>query len=153
MQVNVNILEAQKLVGVNINPAVFIRVGNQKKHTATQKSTNCPFYNEVQQSGDNSRNFQFEFQETPGILFDKVIEIKVSSTVFLFVCFSTSVSTAVSMVRDLGVAKVNTCYVTSSQVFHRRTLAFLMTHIGTFKIDISTVYNQPGTSAAHTEVL
>ncbi|XP_035485892.2 fer-1-like protein 4 [Scophthalmus maximus] len=94
-QVNVNILEAQKLVGVNISPAVFIRVGDQKRHTATQKSTNCPFYNE---------NFQFEFQEAPQILFDKVIEIK---------------------------------------VFHRRTLAFLMTHIGTFKIDISTVYNQP----------
>ncbi|XP_073325341.1 fer-1-like protein 4 [Pagrus major] len=94
-QVNVNILEAQKLVGVNINPAVFIRVGNQKKNTATQKSTNCPFYNE---------NFQFEFQENPQILFDKVIEIK---------------------------------------VVHRRTLAFLMTHIGTFKIDLSTVYNQP----------
>uniref|UniRef100_UPI0037E7A12B fer-1-like protein 4 n=1 Tax=Semicossyphus pulcher TaxID=241346 RepID=UPI0037E7A12B len=94
-QVNVNILEAQKLVGVNINPAVFIRAGKQKKHTATQKSTNCPFYNE---------NFQFEFQEDPQILFDKVIEIK---------------------------------------VFHRRTLAFLMTHIGTFKIDIATVYNQP----------
>ncbi|XP_070758115.1 fer-1-like protein 4 [Enoplosus armatus] len=94
-QVNVNILEAQKLVGVNINPAVFIRAGNQKKHTATQKSSNCPFYNE---------NFQFEFHEAPQILFDKVIEIK---------------------------------------VFHRRTLAFLMTHIGTFKIDISTVYSQP----------
>ncbi|CAJ1052063.1 fer-1-like protein 4 [Xyrichtys novacula] len=94
-QVNVNILEAQKLVGVNINPAVYIKVGKQKKHTVTQKSTNCPFYNE---------NFQFEFQEDPQILFDRVIEIK---------------------------------------VFHRRTLAFLMTHIGTFKIDISTVYNQP----------
>ncbi|XP_058488607.1 fer-1-like protein 4 [Solea solea] len=94
-QVNVNILEAQRLVGVNINPAVFIRLGDQKRHTATQKSTNCPFYNE---------NFQFEFQEAPQLLFDKVIEIK---------------------------------------VFHRRTLAFLMTHIGTFKIDISTVYNQP----------
>ncbi|KAM4582645.1 fer-1-like protein 4 [Fundulus diaphanus] len=94
-QVNVNILEAQKLVGVNINPAVFIRVGGHKKHTATQKSTNCPFFNE---------NFQFEFQEAPQVFFDKVIEIK---------------------------------------VFHRRTLAFLMTHIGTFKIDISTVYSQP----------
>ncbi|KAG8007550.1 Fer-1-like protein 4, partial [Nibea albiflora] len=94
-QVNVNILEAQNLIGVNINPAVFIRVGNQKKHTQTQKSTNCPFYNE---------NFQFEFQENPHTFFDKVIEIK---------------------------------------VFHRRTLAFLMTHIGTFKIDIATVYNQP----------
>ncbi|XP_015243518.1 PREDICTED: fer-1-like protein 4 [Cyprinodon variegatus] len=94
-QVNVNILEAQKLVGVNINPAVFISVGGQKKHTATQKSTNCPFYNE---------NFQFEFQEAQQIFLDKVIEIK---------------------------------------VFHRRTLAFLMSHIGTFKIDISTVYSQP----------
>ncbi|XP_023143218.3 fer-1-like protein 4 isoform X3 [Amphiprion ocellaris] len=94
-QVNVNILEAQKLVGVSINPAVFVRVGGQKKHTATQKSTNCPFYNE---------NFQFEFQEASQIFLDKVIEIK---------------------------------------VFHRRTLAFLMIHIGTFKIDIATVYNQP----------
>ncbi|XP_077434597.1 fer-1-like protein 4 isoform X2 [Vanacampus margaritifer] len=94
-QVNVNILEAQKLAGVNINPAVFIRVGGQKKHTATQKSTNCPFYNE---------NFQFEFHETPDVLFDKVIEIKVC---------------------------------------HRRTLAFFMSHVGTFKIDIATVFRQP----------
>lgn len=46
-----NILEAQKLVGVNINPAVFIRVGGQERNTATQKSTNCPFYNEVQHTG------------------------------------------------------------------------------------------------------
>lgn len=38
------------------------------------------------------------------------------------------------------------------QVFHRRTLAFLMTHIGTFKIDLSTVYNQPGISTSHTAV-
>ncbi|XP_037622050.1 fer-1-like protein 4 [Sebastes umbrosus] len=94
-QVNVNILEARRLVGVNISPAVFIRAGDQKKHTATQKSTNCPFYNE---------NFLFEFQEAQQTFFDKVIEIK---------------------------------------VFHRRLLAFLMTHIGSFKIDLATVYNQP----------
>lgn len=67
-QVSVNILEAQKLVGVNINPVVFIRVGGNKRHTATQKSTNCPYYNE---------NFLFEFQESPQVLFDKVIEMKV----------------------------------------------------------------------------
>lgn len=46
-QVGINIIEAQKLVGVNINPFVVIRVGEEKRHTATQKSTNCPFYNEV----------------------------------------------------------------------------------------------------------
>lgn len=30
------------------------------------------------------------------------------------------------------------------QVCHRRFLAFLLTHIGSFKIDLSTVYKQPG---------
>uniref|UniRef100_A0AAY4DVA5 C2 domain-containing protein n=1 Tax=Denticeps clupeoides TaxID=299321 RepID=A0AAY4DVA5_9TELE len=94
-QVNVNVIEAQKLVGVNINPAVYVRVGDEKRHTSTQKSTNCPFYNE---------NFMFEFQETQDVLFDRVIEIS---------------------------------------VVHKKTLAFLMTRIGTFKIDISTVYSQP----------
>ncbi|XP_033829845.1 fer-1-like protein 4 [Periophthalmus magnuspinnatus] len=67
-QISVNVLEAQKLLGVNINPVVFIQVGNHKRHTATQKSTNCPYYNE---------NFVFELQESPEMLFDKVIEIKV----------------------------------------------------------------------------
>lgn len=47
LQVNINVIEAQKLVGVNINPAVYITVGDEKKHTVTQKSTNCPFFNEV----------------------------------------------------------------------------------------------------------
>lgn len=43
----VTILEAQKLVGVNINPYVAVRVGDQRRVTATQRGTNCPFYNEV----------------------------------------------------------------------------------------------------------
>lgn len=46
-QVGINIIEAQKLVGVNINPFVVVKVGEEKRHTTTQKSTNCPFYNEV----------------------------------------------------------------------------------------------------------
>ncbi|KAK3536663.1 hypothetical protein QTP86_015460, partial [Hemibagrus guttatus] len=94
-QVNINVIEAQKLVGVNINPAVYVTVGDEKKHTVTQKSTNCPFFNE---------NFMFEFQETQDVLFDKVIQIS---------------------------------------VFHKKILAFLMTHIGSFKIDLSTIYQQP----------
>lgn len=73
-QISINVMEAQKLVGVNINPVVFLRVGSYKRHTATQKSTNCPYYNE---------NFLFEFQEPPELLFDKVIEIKVFHRKFL----------------------------------------------------------------------
>ncbi|XP_078391487.1 fer-1-like protein 4 isoform X2 [Cetorhinus maximus] len=65
-QVTVNVLEARKLIGVNIDPVVYVKVGDEKKHTATQKSTNCPFYNEY---------FVFEFQEPQPVLFDKIIEI------------------------------------------------------------------------------
>uniref|UniRef100_A0A670XYJ0 C2 domain-containing protein n=1 Tax=Pseudonaja textilis TaxID=8673 RepID=A0A670XYJ0_PSETE len=45
--IGINIIEAQKLVGVNIDPFVVVKIGSEKRHTATQKSTNCPFYNEV----------------------------------------------------------------------------------------------------------
>lgn len=53
-QIGINIIEAQKLVGVNIDPFVVVKVGEEKRHTATQKSTNCPFYNEVHGVGQGS---------------------------------------------------------------------------------------------------
>ncbi|NXT58437.1 FR1L4 protein, partial [Pluvianellus socialis] len=93
-QVGINIIEAQKLVGVNINPFVVVKVGEEKRHTATQKSTNCPFYNEY---------FLFEFHEPSDILFHRLIEIS---------------------------------------VFHSK-MPFLGTCIGTFKMDVVTVYSQP----------
>uniref|UniRef100_A0A8C6YXZ8 Fer-1-like protein 4 n=1 Tax=Nothoprocta perdicaria TaxID=30464 RepID=A0A8C6YXZ8_NOTPE len=73
-QVGINIIEAQKLVGVNINPFVVVKVGEEKRQTATQKSTNCPFYNEY---------FLFEFHEPREILFHRLIEISVSMTFLL----------------------------------------------------------------------
>ncbi|KAM9647451.1 fer-1-like protein 4 isoform 6-T7 [Morphnus guianensis] len=94
-QVGINIIEAQKLVGVNINPFVVVKVGEEKRHTATQKSTNCPFYNEY---------FLFEFHEPRDILFHRLIEIS---------------------------------------VFHSKKVPFLGTCIGTFKMDVVTVYSQP----------
>ncbi|NXU31913.1 FR1L4 protein, partial [Thalassarche chlororhynchos] len=94
-QVGINIIEAQKLVGVNINPFVVVKVGEEKRHTATQKSTNCPFYNEY---------FLFEFHEPRDILFHRLIEIS---------------------------------------VFHSKKIPFLGTCIGTFKMDVMTVYSQP----------
>ncbi|NWV07916.1 FR1L4 protein, partial [Ptilonorhynchus violaceus] len=94
-QVGINVIEAQKLVGVNINPFVVVKVGEEKRHTATQKSTNCPFYNEY---------FLFEFYEPRDILFHRLIEIS---------------------------------------VFHSKKIPFLGTCIGTFKMDVETVYSQP----------
>ncbi|NXP81229.1 FR1L4 protein, partial [Ramphastos sulfuratus] len=94
-QVGINIIEAQKLVGVNINPFVVVKVGEEKRHTATHKSTNCPFYNEY---------FLFEFHEPREILFHRLIEI--------LVC-------------------------------HSKKIPFLGTCIGTFKMDVGTVYSQP----------
>ncbi|NWZ01667.1 FR1L4 protein, partial [Loxia curvirostra] len=93
-QVGINVIEAQKLVGVNINPFVVVKVGEEKRHTATQKSTNCPFYNEY---------FLFDFYEPRDILLHRLIEIS---------------------------------------VFHSK-IPFLGTCIGTFKMDVETVYSQP----------
>uniref|UniRef100_A0A2K6GWG7 C2 domain-containing protein n=1 Tax=Propithecus coquereli TaxID=379532 RepID=A0A2K6GWG7_PROCO len=67
-QVGVTVLEAQKLVGVNINPYVAVHVGEQRRVTATQRGTNCPFYNEY---------FLFEFHETRLRLQDLLLEITV----------------------------------------------------------------------------
>ncbi|NXM94772.1 FR1L4 protein, partial [Sylvia borin] len=94
-QIGINVIEAQKLVGVNINPFVVVKVGEEKRHTATQKSTNCPFYNEY---------FLFDFYEPRDILFHRLIEIS---------------------------------------VFHSKKIPFLGTCIGTFKMDVETVYSQP----------
>ncbi|EPQ16114.1 Fer-1-like protein 4 [Myotis brandtii] len=89
-QVGVTVLEAQKLVGVNINPYVAVRVGEQCRVTATQRGTNCPFYNEY---------FLFEFHETRLHLQDLLLEIT--------------------------------------------TLPFMATRIGTFRMDLGIIFDQP----------
>ncbi|XP_069907996.1 fer-1-like protein 4 [Oryctolagus cuniculus] len=94
-QVGVTVLEAQKLVGVNINPYVAVRVGEQRRVTATQRGTNCPFYNEY---------FLFEFHESRLRLQDMLLEIT---------------------------------------AFHSQTLPFMATRIGTFRMDLGIVFDQP----------
>ncbi|XP_048205354.1 fer-1-like protein 4 [Perognathus longimembris pacificus] len=94
-QVGVTVLEAQKLVGVNINPYVAVRIGEQRRVTATQRGTNCPFYNEY---------FLFEFHETKLHLQDLLLEIT---------------------------------------AFHSQTLPFMATRIGTFRMDLGMVFDQP----------
>ncbi|KAM4841899.1 LOW QUALITY PROTEIN: fer-1-like protein 4 [Thomomys bottae] len=94
-QVGVTVLEAQKLVGVNINPYVAVRVGEQRRVTATQRGTNCPFYNEY---------FLFEFHETKLRLQDMLLEVT---------------------------------------AFHSQTLPFMATQIGTFRMDLRMVFDQP----------
>ncbi|KAK1337438.1 hypothetical protein QTO34_002065 [Cnephaeus nilssonii] len=89
-QVGVTVLEAQKLVGVNINPYVAVRVGEQRRVTTTQRGTNCPFYNEY---------FLFEFHETRLHLQDLLLEIT--------------------------------------------TLPFMATRIGTFRMDLGIIFDQP----------
>ncbi|KAF3824842.1 hypothetical protein GH733_010176 [Mirounga leonina] len=92
-QVGVTVLQAQKLVGVNINPYVAVRVGEQRRVTATQRGTNCPFYNEY---------FLFEFHETRLHLQDLLLEITV-----------------------------------------KRTLPFMASQIGTFRMDLGIIFDRP----------
>ncbi|XP_051044235.1 fer-1-like protein 4 [Phodopus roborovskii] len=94
-QVGVTVLEAQKLVGVDINPYVAVRVGDQRRVTTTQRGTNCPFYNEY---------FLFEFHKTRLHLRDLLLEVT---------------------------------------AFHSKTLPFMATRIGTFRMDLGMALDQP----------
>lgn len=47
LQIAITIIEARQLVGENIDPVVFIEIGDEKKQTTVKEGTNSPFYNEV----------------------------------------------------------------------------------------------------------
>uniref|UniRef100_U3ICJ1 C2 domain-containing protein n=1 Tax=Anas platyrhynchos platyrhynchos TaxID=8840 RepID=U3ICJ1_ANAPP len=141
-QVGINIIEAQKLVGVNINPFVVVKVGEEKRHTVTQKSTNCPFYNEY---------FLFEFHEPREVLFHKLIEISVSMSFSWSVCWNRHLLASHPPWGCLDVLPScpHLLYFCCLQVFHSKNIPFLATCIGTFKMDIVTVYSQPGMTDYH----
>ena len=46
-QICITIIEARQLAGLNMDPVVCVQVGDQKKYTSVKESTNCPYYNEV----------------------------------------------------------------------------------------------------------
>ncbi|XP_066151146.1 otoferlin [Euwallacea fornicatus] len=66
--VAITIIEGRHYIWDNMNSAVIVRVGNQKKSTAVQKSSDCPFYNEY---------FVFELEST----YEKFLEQNIVITV------------------------------------------------------------------------
>ncbi|XP_064560377.1 fer-1-like protein 6 [Zonotrichia leucophrys gambelii] len=69
-QIAITIIEARQLVGENIDPVVIIEIGDEKKQTTVKEGTNAPFYNEY---------FVFDFVGPQVLLFDKIINISVST--------------------------------------------------------------------------
>uniref|UniRef100_A0A2K5QBB5 C2 domain-containing protein n=1 Tax=Cebus imitator TaxID=2715852 RepID=A0A2K5QBB5_CEBIM len=116
-QVGVTVLEAQKLAGVNINPYVTVHVAGQRRVTTTQLGTNCPFYNEY---------FSFEFHDTRLRLQDLLLEITVSG---------------------VGVTSVLQRIEGAKAAFHSQTLPFTATQIGTFRMDLGIILDQPDLAA------
>lgn len=49
-QVMITILEAQQLVGLDIDPIIRIEVGEQRQYTTLKQSTSNPYFNEVSRS-------------------------------------------------------------------------------------------------------
>ncbi|XP_077991096.1 otoferlin-like isoform X2 [Glandiceps talaboti] len=66
-QVNVTIIEARQLAGVDISPAICVTVGDDIKHTAVKKSTSCPYFDEL---------MVFDYHCAQATLFDKVVKIQ-----------------------------------------------------------------------------
>ncbi|XP_028826393.1 otoferlin-like isoform X1 [Denticeps clupeoides] len=93
-QVSVTVIEARQLVGLNMDPAVCVEIGDDKKYTSVKESTNCPYYNEY---------FVFDFHVPPHVMFDKILKLS---------------------------------------VIHSKNLLRSGTLVGTFKLDVGTVYSQ-----------
>ncbi|XP_060549087.1 otoferlin isoform X2 [Pantherophis guttatus] len=94
-QVNITVIEARQLVGLNMDPVVCVEVGDEKKYTSMKESTNCPYYNEY---------FVFDFHIPPDVMFDKIVKLS---------------------------------------VIHSKNILRSGTLVGSFKMDVGTVYTQP----------
>uniref|UniRef100_A0AAY4ATQ3 Otoferlin n=1 Tax=Denticeps clupeoides TaxID=299321 RepID=A0AAY4ATQ3_9TELE len=93
-KLSVTVIEARQLVGLNMDPAVCVEIGDDKKYTSVKESTNCPYYNEY---------FVFDFHVPPHVMFDKILKLS---------------------------------------VIHSKNLLRSGTLVGTFKLDVGTVYSQ-----------
>uniref|UniRef100_A0A8C9XYB9 Otoferlin n=1 Tax=Sander lucioperca TaxID=283035 RepID=A0A8C9XYB9_SANLU len=94
-RINITVIEARQLIGLNMDPVVCVEIGDDKKYTSMKESTNCPYYNEY---------FVFDFHVPPDVMFDKIIKLS---------------------------------------VIHSKNLLRSGTLVGTFKMDVGTVYAQP----------
>lgn len=148
-----NITEARQLVGENIDPSVVIEIGDEKKQTTVKEGTNAPFYNEV---GTNQihlvsvweqllhppplpQYFVFDFFAHKEVFFDKVIKLTVRKRCCCCVCLQPVLTLCVSVcVRPL-------------QVMHSKMLRSFS--VGSFKMDVWTVYKQPGQSRSRLSAL
>uniref|UniRef100_A0A673LN86 Otoferlin n=1 Tax=Sinocyclocheilus rhinocerous TaxID=307959 RepID=A0A673LN86_9TELE len=92
---NIQIIEARQLIGLNMDPVVCVEIGEEKKYTSMKESTNCPYYNEY---------FVFDFHVPPDVMSDKILKIS---------------------------------------VIHSKNLLRSGTLVGTFKLDVGTVYSLP----------
>lgn len=67
-QIQLRIIEARQLSGMQLDPVCTVTIGNQKKHTAVKEQTNTPFWDEF---------FVFDFKMPGIVLFDKIINFQV----------------------------------------------------------------------------
>jgi len=67
-QIQIRIIEARQLSGMQLDPVCTVTVGSQKKHTAVKEQTNTPFWDEF---------FVFDFKMPAPVLFDKIINFQV----------------------------------------------------------------------------
>lgn len=67
-QVQIRVIEARQLSGMQLDPVCTVAIANQKKHTAVKEQTNTPFWDEL---------FVFDFKMPAPVLFDKIINFQV----------------------------------------------------------------------------
>lgn len=123
------VIEARQLSGTNMDPVVLIQVGDDKKHTTRKESTNCPYYNEV---------FVFDYNLPKQVLFDKMVSLTVRANSNKELILNTLFCINFPVCQILFVRKNISRYY---KVLHSRNIIRSGTLVGTFKMDVGTIYS------------
>nr|CAD7569557.1 unnamed protein product [Timema californicum] len=125
-QLCLTVIEARQLAGLNMDPVVCVQVGEQRKYTSVKESTNCPYYNEGERCGVASQPTKVSFRANKNRWITETVD---GYFVFDF-----------HMPPVMLFDKIITL-----SVLHSRKLLCSGTVVGSFKIDLKTVYDAPGT--------
>ena len=137
--------------GLDIDPVIKVIVGDQSHYTTIKKSSNNPFFNEVLQhffffvSGVHSmfvfdfQHFVFEFTESPALIFDKMITLRVSTCACTFDFFTSFILDNIHCYQAIH------SYGLPGRAVLRAGNLLAGRMIGEFKCDVGTVYAEPGT--------
>nr|CAD7423852.1 unnamed protein product [Timema monikensis] len=140
-QLCLTVIEARQLAGLNMDPVVCVQVGEQRKYTSVKESTNCPYYNEPLATSSASLKLVLWDGGREGERHEVASQpIKVSFRANKNRCITENY-----FVFDFHMPPVMLFdKIITLSVLQSRNILRSDKMLGSFKLDVATVWAQPG---------